>query len=88
MQVGSADYTRTDTGLLVPVAAKRQREVWTKDEWKLLNRLGKLLKSRQMSFSIHCTTDDCKDKPMAFTPRPDGTSALACQCKERIFGRV
>jgi hypothetical protein len=80
-------FARTDAGLLVPFESALKREVWTKAEFQQLNRLGKLLKTRGMTFSIACAAESCQGKPMAFAQRPGGGTSLRCQCKDRIFGQ-
>lgn len=81
-------YVRRPSGLVVPSdTVKKTREVWTNDEYRLINRIGKLFKARGLRFSLHCDAPDCAKAPMTMERTPDGGSSLTCQCKERIFER-
>ena len=42
------------SGLLVPEEVSRERQVWTKDEWKAINRVTTLLESRGMRLQFTC----------------------------------
>lgn len=81
-------YHENGSGLLVPTEAVRVREVWTDDEFRLLNRVGKLLRARGMTFSLSCLSAECQHDQMSIQPRPGGGSILRCKCKDRIFERA
>lgn len=77
------------SGLLVPEEHAREREVWTKDEWRLMDRVFKLLESRGLEVFLGCTHPDCKGKsPIERRRQPDGGYLLRCPHKDRVFQRV
>ena len=80
--------TRRPSGLLVPESAvpapARTREVWLREEAKLLRRLSRLLKAHHVRAVLLCDEPACREKP-AITSQvePDGTTVLVCGCKAR-----
>ena len=73
------------SGLIVPEDVSRAREVWTRDEWKLLDRCGKLLASRGLRMLMLCdATPACLEKPLVKVKEPDGFR-LQCAHMDRIF---
>lgn len=72
------------SGLYVPEAQSRLREVWTKAEWKALNRATKLLQSRQIGQFLRCEHPDCKDAPLKKIRTADGY-LLRCPHQDRVF---
>lgn len=79
-------FRSTESGLLVPSESSRTREVWTRDEWALMNRVGKLLKARELAFNLACLNPGCEG-PMQMVVHPTGHS-LRCGCKDRVFQRA
>lgn len=74
------------SGLLVPEEVSRERQVWTRDEWKVLDRCGKLLKSRGLQMLMYCeATPECKAQPtLQKIKQPDGF-ILRCAHADRLF---
>ncbi len=52
------------SGLIVPTELSREREVWTHDEWRTLERATKLLQARGLELFIGCTDERCKKEPV------------------------
>ena len=77
------------SGLLVPPAHQRRREVWTRDEWKLLDRTAKLLAARHVKLQLACESPDCAREPIQRLRDPaDGSITLRCRCTDRVLQRV
>lgn len=73
------------SGLLVPREHAKAREVWTKAEWKTLERATKLLESRNIQVFLRCNQPACQKDPMARVRRRDGGISLECHHKAREF---
>lgn len=71
------------SGLLVPEPISREREVWTRDEYKTINRALKLLASRKVEVFLGCP--QCKAAPIEKIKRNDGGLTLRCAHKDREF---
>lgn len=76
------------SGLLVPADVSRKREVWTSDEWRLLNRLTRLMESRGMQLLMRCTHPDCKKAPIESIRQADGSNVLRCEHADRVFQKA
>lgn len=76
------------SGLIVPEALARVREVWTPAEFKILQRATKLLASYQVEVYFGCPEPDCKTQPLERVTNGDGGFTLRCAHKDRIFTRV
>jgi hypothetical protein len=74
-------------GILVPVAHERERQVWTKDEWRLLDRATKLLNSRGIALQFQCMHPGCDAEPIERLRHPDGGIVLRCAHADRTFVR-
>lgn len=70
------------SGLYVPEALSRPREVWTHDEQRLLDRVGKLTAKRGLAMVFLC--DQCR-KPVEKIRRADGGISLQCDHLDREF---
>jgi hypothetical protein len=79
-------YRSTGSGLLVPEEHSRKREVWTRDEGRLLDRATKLLTSRQVKFQMACARD-CGEPMTQQFKQPGGLPVLECGCTTREFAR-
>lgn len=81
-------YRRTSAaGLIVPADAVLEREVWTRDEARLLERATKLLEARGVALYLRCTHDDCADAPIARERAADGGLHLRCAHKDRVLSK-
>jgi hypothetical protein len=78
-------YRQHASGLLVPPDISREREVWTRDEWKVLERAAQLLKAKGVDLFLGCPEPDCKGAPMTRVRRNDGAITLRCAHKDREF---
>ena len=76
--------TRRPSGLLVPEAVARTREVWLREEGKLLRRLHKLLTSHGVKAVLLCAEPACREHPAIVSEvGEDGTTVMVCGCKRR-----
>lgn len=71
-------------GLLVPEDISREREVWTKADYRILERATKLLQTRGIQIFLRCNNPDCQKLPMTRRRMPDGGLAITCGHKDRI----
>lgn len=72
------------TGLIVPEEHSRQREVWSKDDLRLLDRATKMLASYGMEIFLGCKEPACKAAgPIERHRRNDGGITLRCAHKDR-----
>jgi hypothetical protein len=81
----SEGFREHASGLLVPSDISRVREVWTRDEWKLLERAAKLLTARGVELFLGCPEPGCKSAPIQRVRRADGGMTLRCAHKDREF---
>lgn len=80
------------SGLIVPDEVSRTREVWTFEEWRVIERATQLLNSRGLDFFLRCGPCTAR-AAAAHTPPPilerrrraDGALTLRCDCTEREF---
>ena len=73
------------SGLIVPEAQSRAREVWTKDEGRLLERATKLLDAKGIKLFLGCTEPRCKVAPITRKRLANGDFVLECEHKTRVF---
>lgn len=73
------------SGLIVPDAVSRQREVWTRVELKLIDRAIALLKSRHVLLQLACPAPGCKGDGIERVRLDDGSIVLRCNHKDRVF---
>ena len=71
--------------LLVPLTTERQREVWTRDERKTLDRMARLVQSRGLAWMLKCIHPGCGGVMV----RQDvaGVDTLRCDCSDRELSR-
>jgi hypothetical protein len=76
-------------GLFVPEALSRQRQVWTRDEWRLLERCTKMLNSHDVHLLMKCSHPACQDAPLTGKRRrSDGSFVLTCGHAIRVMERA
>lgn len=86
--MNTAGFARHEgTGLLVPEEFKREREVWTREEWMVLERATKLLSSRGMELYLGCQQPACQKAPIERMRNLDGGITLRCEHKDRVVVR-
>lgn len=76
------------SGLLVPADIAREREVWTKDEWRLLERCTKMLKSHGVALQMQCENQSCQSQPMRGERLDDGGFRLRCVHADRLMTKA
>lgn len=74
------------SGLLVPEEFKRDREVWTLDELKTIDKATKLLESRGVLVYLGCSDEACrKTGPLERIRSLDGGITYRCSHRDRVF---
>lgn len=74
-------FRPTESGLIVPEAFSREREVWTDDEVKLMLRATKLLNRTGWSLTYGCPHPRCKDNMIVQHIKTPGGFHLECEHK-------
>lgn len=73
--------------LLVPASLEREREVWTRDDWKAVDRAAKVLKARGVKVVLTC--EQCQvNGTLTMAADPTGDLTLSCAHKTRILTRA
>jgi hypothetical protein len=80
-------FARHGSGLFVPEELKRERETWTYDDWKVLERATKLLSSRGLMLFLGCPEEGCKGREIERIRNLDGGITLRCNHKDRVVVR-
>ena len=75
------------SGLYVPEDVSRAREVWTREELRLVDRATKLLTSRGMAVMFACTDTKCENVKIERVQGLAGDYILRCAHKDRVFQR-
>lgn len=79
-------YANHPSGLLVPEEFKRDREVWTLDELKTIDKATKLLESRGVLVYLGCVDEQCrKAGPLERIRSLDGGITYRCAHRDRVF---
>jgi hypothetical protein len=77
------------SGLIVPAEHSREREVWTREEWRLIDRATKFLEGKGLKVYLRCEhSPACKKEPMDRIRQADGGVSLQCSHKDRIVLRA
>lgn len=69
-------FRESASGLMVPAELSREREVWTREEWKSLERVVKLARARGLDVFLGCQASGCKRQPITRIRNADGTFTL------------
>lgn len=81
--MSSTEYAKHASGLYVPEEFRRGRQVWSKEEWKLLDRATRMVGSHGVKLLLACQEAQCQGKPMERLRRPDGGITLRCEHLDR-----
>lgn len=79
---------QTASGLFVPEEHSRERQVWTRDECRLVERATKFLDSKGVRTFFGCTNPECKAAPMTRERMADGGIRLRCAHMDREMPRT
>lgn len=85
--VAGSFKVRPDSGLLVPEAQVRNRQVWSRDEWKQVDRASRLLRGHGVAVLMRCNRPACPDSMLTPATLADGSSVLRCGCTDRVLSR-
>lgn len=78
-------FRQGPSGLLVPESLERERQLWTRDEWRLLERATKMLKSHGLTLQLQCDRPSCHVRPIEGSRLPDGGFRLRCDHADRVM---
>ena len=82
-------FATHQSGLLVPAAQARQREVWTNADWKVIDRAMKLLSRHRIAVFFGCEEGQaCRAERMSWLQNLDGSVTLRCAHKDRVIMRM
>ena len=77
------------SGLFVPEELKRQREVWSLQEFKALDKVTQWLEARGVRVFLGCADPDCnKAGPMDRIRSLDGGITYRCPHKDRVVMKL
>jgi hypothetical protein len=76
------------SGLIVPDAVSRGREVWPWQEVRDLNRVIARLGEHNVTLLLRCEEPGCKGTPMERLTNPDGGFTLRCAHLDRVFTKA
>lgn len=74
------------SGLLLPSDLSRERETWTRDERRLIERVLKLMRSRKLAVVLKCNDERCKGAEIVPEMTPGGFT-WTCPHAVRHFHR-
>lgn len=77
-------FRRHVGGLIVPEEVSRVQQVWTRDEWRLLDRATKLMNAHGLNLQLQCQNQACQATKIERMRRPDGTKMLRCEHMDRV----
>lgn len=80
-------FAQHASGIYVPEEHKRQREVWTREDWQVLERATKLLESRGLELLLRCPDPGCVETRIERRRELDGGITLRCPHKDRTVVR-
>jgi hypothetical protein len=83
-----AGWRATPSGLMVPEALPRAREVWPWADVRDLNKVIKTLGARGITLLLRCEHAGCAGTPMERIVNPDGGFTLRCAHLDRVFTRA
>lgn len=78
----------TESGLILPDEISRERMVYSKDDWRVLDRATKLLSSMGITLFLRCDTPACVSSPIERLRRLDGGITFRCQHADRLFMKL
>lgn len=71
------------SGLIVPAELSREREVWTREEWRAIDKATKFLESKGVTVFLGCSDERCRKAPIERIRRLDGGLTLRCSHRDR-----
>lgn len=77
-----------ESGLILPDELSRERQVWTKGEWRLLSRATEMLSAHGIDLLLQCKNERCRKQPLAPSWLPDGSFQLRCEHADRIMTKA
>jgi hypothetical protein len=62
----------------------RTRQVWTRDEWRLITRVVAFLQGKDVAVVLGCRERACQGEPLRLIQGPHGL-VLRCKCTDRVI---
>jgi hypothetical protein len=81
-------FTQRESGLFVPPELQRDRQVWTKDEGRLLERATKMLEAKGVRLYLGCDHAACTRAPIERIRDQAGGLILRCAHLDRQLQRA
>lgn len=86
---GHSPFRQHASGLYVPEEHSRQRIVWTREDYKLIDRAVKFLEREGITVYFQCrATTECANTAMERIRAQDGGILLRCAHAERVVNRT
>lgn len=79
-------FRPTASGLIVPDEVSRVREVLTRDDWKVIDRAMKVLKSRGIAATMRCLTEGCTN--VAVGHNDAGERVISCDHRHLVLANL
>lgn len=76
------------SGLILPEELSRQRHVWTRGEWRLLERATVMLDRHGVDLLMQCRDDACRDHQLEPMRMLDGGFRLRCNHADRVMTKA
>lgn len=76
-------YRANALGLIVPEDVSRDRQTWTWQEWRDLEKVTKFLERRGIRMQFQCTDPRCQKAPMTRVRTPSGDVSFRCEHMDR-----
>lgn len=82
-------FAQDTSGLIVPEASvTRERQVWPRDEWRLLERATKMLGAHGVDLLLQCQHPSCIKAPLEPMRLPNGGFRLRCAHMDRVMTKA
>lgn len=80
-----AGYRRSALGLILPEEISRERQVFTWQEWRELEKVTKRLTARGIRLLFRCTDARCQAAPIERVRTAEGGISFRCAHADRIY---
>lgn len=79
-----AGYAPHASGLLVPDEFRREREVWTREDLRLIDKATVFLDQHGVEVYLRCSHEGCHGAPMERIRNLDGGITYRCHHRDRV----
>lgn len=81
-------FARGASGLILPAEVSRERQAWTHQEFRDVERATKLLTSRGIGLFLKCDHPGCPNPKIERLRNLDGSVILRCGHRDRVFTKA